>query len=237
MVATRPQIPRTPATNCGSCAAFGWTAGGGHPLRRRQRSMSHPRPVGASREGRPANGYGAGRPTVHAARSLRRSPEDDRGIRAPNPARGAPASRRRRRRSCWSSASWSSLPFSCVVVRSDRTDAPISSVVARTVPQKRVHLLPPSIGVPSMVLRDGWRGIHRKVDLGGGVLRGPSDTCSASFAGHRRVRLPRTTFLSSRVNSRGEGLPSGQVESGSPPLLGMPLNTSRTTPRSRWVSR
>src|SRR5215212_11507394 len=43
-----------------------------------------------------------------------------------------------------------------------------------------------------MVLRDGWRGIHRKLDRVGRVLRGPSDTCSASFAGHRRARLPRT---------------------------------------------
>src|SRR5687767_6081147 len=58
------------------------------------------------------------------------------------------------------------VPFSRVVVRSDRTDAPISSVVARSVPQNLVHLLPPSIRVPSMVLRDGWRGIHRKVDQG-----------------------------------------------------------------------
>src|SRR3712207_4328400 len=56
------------------------------------------------------------------------------------------------------------VPFSSVlvVVRSDRA-AQISSVVARSVPQNLAHLLPPSIRVPSMVLRDGWRGIHRKV--------------------------------------------------------------------------
>src|SRR5215216_6780890 len=85
------------------------------------------------------------------------------------------------------------VPFlvGLVVVRSDRA-APISSVVARTVPQSLAHLLPPSIRVPSMVLRDGWRGNHRKVARVGRVLRGPSDTCSASFAGHRRARLPRT---------------------------------------------
>src|SRR5215203_3095154 len=85
------------------------------------------------------------------------------------------------------------VPFlvGLVVVRSDRA-APISSVVARSVPQNLAHLLPPSIRVPSMVLRDGWRGIHRKLDRVGRVLRGPSDTCSASFAGHRRARLPRT---------------------------------------------
>ena len=48
-----------------------------------------------------------------------------------------------------------------------------------------------------MVLRDGWRGIHRKVDRVGRVLRGPSDTCSASFAGHRRARLPTCLTLGS----------------------------------------
>src|ERR687893_882872 len=93
------------------------------------------------------------------------------------------------------------VPFSRVVVRSDRTDAPIPSVVARTVPRNLAHLLPPSIRVPSMVLRDGWRGIHRKVDRVGRVLRGPSDTCSASFAGHRRARLPRTLLTRTWVNT------------------------------------
>src|SRR5215218_4368299 len=94
------------------------------------------------------------------------------------------------------------VPFSSVlvVVRSDRA-APISSVVARTVPQNLAHLLPPSIRVPSMVLRDGWRGIHRKVARVGRVLRGPSDTCSASFAGHRRARLPRTLLTRTWVNT------------------------------------
>src|SRR5215218_4651841 len=98
------------------------------------------------------------------------------------------------------------VPFSSVlvVVRSDRA-APISSVVARTVPQSLAHLLPPSIRVPAMVLRDGWRGIHRKVDRVGRVLRGPSDTCSASFARHRRARLPRTSLLRGSVN-RGNRL-------------------------------
>src|SRR5215213_8865695 len=38
------------------------------------------------------------------------------------------------------------------------------------------------------------------------VLRGPSDTCSASFAGHRRARLTRTLLLGTRVNS-GHGGP------------------------------
>src|SRR5919112_1077513 len=59
----------------------------------------------------------------------------------------------------------------------------------------------PSITLPSMVLRDGWRDHPRKVDRVGRVLRGPSDTCSASFSGHRRARLPRTrTSLGSWVN-------------------------------------
>jgi hypothetical protein len=53
-----------------------------------------------------------------------------------------------------------------------------------------------------MVLRDGWRGIHRKVDRVGRVLRGPSDKCSASFrAGHRRARLPRTLHTRTWVNT------------------------------------
>src|SRR3712207_2775614 len=47
------------------------------------------------------------------------------------------------------------------------------SSFGRTVPQNLVHLLPPSISLPSMVLRDGWRGIHRKVDCVGRVLHGP----------------------------------------------------------------
>src|SRR5215203_503374 len=103
------------------------------------------------------------------------------------------------------------VPFlvGLVVVRSDRA-APISSVVARTVPQNLAHLLPPSIRVPSMVLRDGWRGIHRKLDRVGRVLRDPSDTCSASFAGHRRARLPRRHLLRRWVN---EGSPKPRMAS------------------------
>src|SRR5215208_3527097 len=58
----------------------------------------------------------------------------------------------------------------------------------------------PSIRLPLMVSRDGWRGIHRKVDRVGSSAR-PSDTCSASFAGHRWARLPRTPLRRSSQNT------------------------------------
>src|SRR5829696_157604 len=91
-----------------------------------------------------------------------------------------------------------------VLVVSFMVGAPFSLVwssFGRTVSQNLAHLLPPSIRVPSMVPGPGQNGIHRKLDRVGRVLRGPSDTCSASFAGHRHARLPKTPYTRSSENS------------------------------------
>src|SRR5215212_11247977 len=63
----------------------------------------------------------------------------------------------------------------------------------------------PSIRLSSMILRGRVERYPPKGRSGGRVLRGPPDTCSASFAGLRRARLPRTRPLGNTVN-KGEWL-------------------------------